>query len=377
MIRTTSFVMIAALLMASAAAAAPSEDAFIAGYAAAVLERDFSLTASTLRVQDGVITLSASDLAAADRARVVAQLEQIRGVKRVVVLEPGVPLPPTVAPLPGVAPPSTATTPPSATSEPLRILSDWQTGALPGGVLFKPLVADPRWPHFSAAWQYYIDDKQLSDVASVSFGESFSLYRGRIGAAWWEVGLHAGVFSVFDMDADSFDLVNADYLVGLPLTLRYEDFTAMLRVFHQSSHLGDEFLLRTKTNRINLSYESVDLKFSYEFGDLLRLYAGGGYLFHQTPSNLDPFSVQYGIEFRSPWPQHSKGWRPLVAVDVQHREENEWSADISARAGIEIDGVLLTRKLQILLEYFNGHSPNGQFYKDKIQYFGLGTHFHF
>ncbi|HKQ65819.1 MAG TPA: DUF1207 domain-containing protein, partial [Methylomirabilota bacterium] len=194
---------------------------------------------------------------------------------------------------------------------------------------------------------------------------------------WWEVGIHAGVFSVFDMDADSFDLVNADYLVGLPLSVRYEDFTAMLRVFHQSSHLGDEFLLRTKTNRINLSYESVDLKFSYEFGDLLRLYAGGGYLFHQTPSNLDPFSVQYGIEFRSPWPQHSKGWRPLVAVDVQQREENEWSADVSARAGIEIDGVLLTRKLQILLEYFNGHSPNGQFYKDKVEYIGLGTHFHF
>ena len=84
-----------------------------------------------------------------------------------------------------------------------------------------------------------------------------------------------------------------------------------------------------------------------------------------------------GPRFRSPWPHHSKGWRPLAAVDVQQREENEWSADISARAGIEIDGVLLTRKLQILLEYFNGHSPNGQFYKDKIQYFGLGTHFHF
>jgi len=376
MIRTTCFALIAALLTASAAAAAPTEDSFIAGYAAAVLERQFSLTAPTLRVQDGVITLAASDLAAADRARVVAQLEKIRGVTRVVVLEPGTAPPPGVGVPPAATPPGGAT-PTGTETEPPRILSDWQVGALPGGVLFKPLVADPRWPHFSAAWQYYIDDKQLSDVASVTFGESFSLYRGRIGGAWWEVGIQAGVFSVFDMDADSFDLVNADYLVALPLSLRYEDFSAMLRVFHQSSHLGDEFLLRTKTNRINLSYESVDLKFSYEFGDLLRLYAGGGYLFHQTPSNLDPFSVQYGIEFRSPWPQHSKGWRPLAAVDVQQREENEWSADISARAGIEIDGVLLTRKLQILFEYFNGHSPNGQFYKDKIQYFGLGTHFHF
>jgi len=33
--------------------------------------------------------------------------------------------------------------------------------------------------------------------------------------------------------------------------------------------------------------------------------------------------------------------------------------------------------LLLLLEYFNGHSPNGQFYKDRVEYIGLGTHFHF
>ena len=198
-----------------------------------------------------------------------------------------------------------------------------------------------------------------------------------IGSTWWEIGLHAGVFSVFDVDSPSFDLVNADYMVGLPLTFRYQDFSAMLRVFHQSSHLGDEFLLRTRTNRINLSYEALDLRLSQEIADVLRLYAGGGYLFDQTPTELDPFWVQYGIELASPWPSRRAKWRPIAAVDVQQHEENDWTADVSARAGIEIDGVLLTRKLQILLEYFTGHSPNGQFYRDKVQYLGIGTHFHF
>src|SRR2546429_8496104 len=98
----------------------------------------------------------------------------------------------------------------------------------------------------------------------------------RLGRGWWEVGVQAGVFAVFDLDAFSKDLVNADYLVAFPLSYRYADFSAMLRVFHQSSHLGDEFLLRTKTNRVNLSYESVDLKLSYDFGDLVRVYGGTG-----------------------------------------------------------------------------------------------------
>jgi Protein of unknown function (DUF1207) len=365
MIRATCAALMLLLVLAPfRVAAATADDAYIAGYAAAVLERQFSLTVPSLKVANGVVSLAASNIATADRARVVAELERIRGVARVVVLEPG------------TVPPITQTAP-TASPEPPQILSEWQAGVFPGGVLFKPLIADPRWPHFSAAWQHYFDDPQFKDLAAVSFGESFAFYRDRLGSLWWEVGLHAGVFSVFNMDTSSFDLVNADYLVGIPLTLRYGDFSTQLRVFHQSSHLGDEFLLRTRTNRINLSYEAVDLKASYEFADVVRLYAGGGYLFDQTPTNLNPFWAQYGLELTSPWPSRDARWRPIAAVDVKQQEENNWSADISARAGIEIEGVLLTRKLQILLEYFSGHSPNGQFYKDKVQYFGLGTHFHF
>jgi hypothetical protein len=265
----------------------------------------------------------------------------------------------------------------TVTTEPPRVLAEFQAGLLPGGVLFKPLIADPRWPHFAASWQRYTHDRQLTDVTSVSFGESFALYRDRIGRGWWEVDLHAGVFAVFDLDSASFDLVNADYLVGIPLSYRYGAFSAIFRLFHQSSHLGDEFLLRTRSNRVNLSYESIDLRLSYEVADAVRLYWGGGYLFNQEPSNLDPVSAQYGLELTSPWPGPDARWRPIGAVDIQHREENNWSADVSARAGIQIEGVLATRKLQILFEYFNGHSPNGQFYKDRVEYFGIGTHFHF
>ena len=368
MFRTTSLVSMLLLLLAvSPAAAAPSDDSFIAGYAAAVLEREFSLKVPSLRVENGVVSLAASDIATADRARVIAELERIRGVARVVVLEPGA-VPPLTQSI------TTTTTTPA---EPPRVLTEWQTGVFPGGLLFAPLIADPRWPRFGASWQHYIDNKNFSDLAAVSFGESFAFYRDRIGSAWWEVGLQAGVFSLFDIDSPSFDLVNADYMVALPFSLRYEDFSTQFRVFHQSSHLGDEFLLHTRTNRINYTYGALDLRFSYDFADVVRPYAGGGWLFGQTPSNLDRFWVQYGVELTSPWPARASRWRPIAAVNVKQQEENNWSADVSARAGIEIDGVLLTRKLQILFEYFNGHSPDGQFYKDKLQYFGIGTQFHF
>jgi hypothetical protein len=338
-------------------------DAWLEGYAAAVLERQFGITVPSLTVRHGVIQLNAADLGPLERDRVVEALSAIRGVARVEVLEAGAPPPPVVASPTG--------------PEQIQILAEWTTGLLPGGALFKPLMADPRWPHFSAAYQRYIDDRQLKDAGAVSFGESFSLYRGKLGPAWWEVGVQAGVFSVFDLDAASKDLVNADYLFGIPLSARYDDWSAMFRIYHQSSHLGDEFLLRTKTNRVNLSYEAVDLRFSYEIGDVVRLYGGGGYLFDQDPANIDPWSVQYGVELTSPWPARTSRWRPIAGANFEQRQENGWSLDTSVRAGIQIDGVLLTRNLQFLLEYFNGHSPNGQFYKDRIEYFGIGTHFHF
>jgi hypothetical protein len=367
--RRAAIALCALALLAWPGAAAPaSEDAFVAGYAAAILEREFKLRAPSLRVENGVISVEATDLAGVDRERVRAALQAIRGAARVEILEPGAPPP---------VPPPVAAEPPAGTTPPLRVLSEWQTGLLPGGSLFKPLIADPRWPHFAASYQHHLRNVLLQDAAAVSFGETFALYRDRLGGGWWEVGVQAGVFAVFDIASPSKDLVNADYLVAIPLSYRYADFSAMFRFFHQSSHLGDEFLLRTKLNRVNLSYESVDLKVSYDLGDVARIYAGAGYLFDQEPTNLDPLSVQYGLEFISPWPPRDRGWRPIAAVDVQHREENAWSSDVSFRTGVQIDGVLATRNLQLLIEYFRGRSPSGQFYRDKIEYIGLGVHFHF
>jgi hypothetical protein len=129
---------------------------------------------------------------------------------------------------------------------------------------------------------------------------------------------------------------------------------------------------------VNLSYEGVDLKLSYELPYGVRVYGGGGGLFDKEPSALKTWSAQYGIEFRSPWRLQLASMRPIIAADIKNYDQNNWSADISARAGVEFDNSkVLGRKLQVLVEYFNGYSPSGQFYKDKVEYVGLGAHYHF
>lgn len=361
-------VVIALLGVSLAPAADAPSDAYITGYAAALLEREFQAGTASLRVQRGVITLSASDLRQADPAKVKAALAGIRGVVAVDIREGAAPT------APPVALGSRATEPGGKQAQ---IVEDLSIGILPGGHLFKPLIADPRWPHFGAAYHYYLGDPQLGGVGAVSFGETFTLYREKLGGGWWETGLQAGVFALFDLEAESKDLINADYLAAVFAGYRYDQFSAIGRFFHQSSHLGDEFLLRNRTqNRINLSFEAVDLRLSYQLlGDVLRLYGGGGYLFDQEPEDLKPGFLQWGVEFRSAW--RTTAFRPIAAADIQNREENNWHTDFSLRVGVEFEGWLASRSLQILLEYFRGHSPNGQFYRNKIDYIGLGAHFNF
>jgi hypothetical protein len=71
-------------------------------------------------------------------------------------------------------------------------------------------------------------------------------------------------------------------------------------VYHQSSHLGDELLLRgeSEIERENLSFDSAELILSQELG-FLRLYAGGEYLFNRRPSTLDDWVAHAGAEARA------------------------------------------------------------------------------
>lgn len=82
---------------------------------------------------------------------------------------------------------------------------------------------------------------------SVSFGETIPFYRANIGQSivQWEVGLQAGIFSDFNLGASSTDLINTDFIGGIYTSVRAGNASAFARIYHQSSHLGDEFLLKT------------------------------------------------------------------------------------------------------------------------------------
>lgn len=262
-----------------------------------------------------------------------------------------------------------------------------QTGMqiFPKDRLFEPLLGDPRWPHFGASYTSY-QGETLKAVATVSFGETLSLYRDD-APDWlggqWEFVLQPGMFAIFDLDAPSADLVNADYTIGGGFAWLNGPWSALLRVYHMSSHLGDEFILNnglTPAQRINLSYEQLQLLLSYQAADWLRVYGGAGVLMNTDPANLDNTTIQYGVELRAPWRFLEEWATPILAMDVKHLEYHDWDGDFSVRAGLEFADPRLGKqssRMLVVIEYYTGRSPHGQFFNESIRYLGAGLHFYY
>lgn len=255
---------------------------------------------------------------------------------------------------------------------------------LPAGELFCPLLADPKDPHSFAS---FLEGSGVLDtkIAAIGLGDSFGLFRiaGSLPTDGIQLSLVGGVFAQFDLNSSSYDLLNADYIIGLPLTIRYAGFSARARVYHQSSHLGDEFLLREpgQVERENLSFESFEVLVSQEIG-AWRGYAGGEYLVNRDPEELEPRVVHAGAEFRqlgSLLRTRIGSARAVAALDVKASEEQDYTPALSLRGGFEIDRpqplLLPGSRWFLMLEAYDGPAPYGQFYTDDIRYLGIGFHF--
>jgi len=241
--------------------------------------------------------------------------------------------------------------------------------------LFAPLVADPKQPHFFAAWLWVKSPIVTGAVANIGLGEDVTFASGHDDR--WEVSVAAGVFSQFNMGTPSNDLINTDFTIGFPLAYRAGPGSLRLKVYHQSSHLGDEFILNTNPTRVNLSFEAVELLASREFG-AVRAYGGGEYMVRHEPANLKPELLHAGLEFRQAHAARGLGsGRLIAAIDAKSSQERKWRLAWSGRVGWEFrvavqEGVV--RRFSVQLQGYTGPAPYGQFYQENVRSIGVGIH---
>ncbi len=258
------------------------------------------------------------------------------------------------------------------------------TVGFPEDQIFCPLIADPKesrsFVSFLRGTFRSLDDPtgEGTSIASVGLGDIFGLLRvgGPDAGEGFQLDVVGSIFAQFDLGAPSNDLINADYVIGIPLTFRRNGFSIRAKLYHQSSHLGDEYLLRSEDIvRENLSFESVELLISQEIG-ALRAYGGAERIFRREPDALPDSLFHAGVELRT---GRARKVQMLAGVDLKTTELHEWSPAISGRVGLELGRPGPEghpgRLILLLFEIYEGPSPYGQFFQDDISYIGAGIHF--
>jgi hypothetical protein len=342
----------------SAVAAEMASDEFLTGYIVSILERNlhWERNSYTLKIVNGVATITLFKDDPMRREAVDKQLRTIDGLQEITIV-----VKPADAGKPG------------AVSRFLGITGEAE--AFPTGDLFRPLIADPKQPQFFVSINHFESSGVRYTLATVGFGETFGIYRffGSREGDGLQVSMEGALFAQFNLSTPSHDFINADYTIGIPVTYRHGDNSLRFRIYHQSSHLGDELLLSANPpERVNLSYEAIDLIYSREWRGW-RVYGGGEYLIDKDPSDLKALSAHWGIEYRGSTPLVWNG-RPIVGVDMKSLEEHDWSLDTSVKAGLEFGHPNPgQRRLRFMTEWYKGFDPHGQFYIHKVEYYGLGV----
>ena len=256
--------------------------------------------------------------------------------------------------------------------------------SFPQDQAFCPILADPKearsFVSLLRGTFRSLDDPsgEGSIIASVGLGDNFGLVRwgGPAPNEGVQLDVVGSIFAQFDLGTPSNDLINADYIIGLPLTFRRSGFSTRVRVYHQSSHLGDEYLLRSEDiDRQNLSFESVEFLASQELGPL-RVYGGGERIFRREPGTLPLELFHAGAELRT---GRAGRVQFVSGLDLKATDLHDWSPAVSGRVGLEVarygSGGHPARLVTLMLEFYQGPSPYGQFFQDDISYLGVGLHF--
>jgi hypothetical protein len=128
---------------------------------------------------------------------------------------------------------------------------------LPRGDVFCPLLADPKGQRSFVSYIHETSDDGDMNVGSVGISDAFGLLRfgGSKPGNGFQVSLRCSRSSI---SMSSYDLTT-------PTTHRYSGHDAersildALRLYHQSSHLGDEFVLREdkRSSAENIPFEAV------------------------------------------------------------------------------------------------------------------------
>ena len=238
--------------------------------------------------------------------------------------------------------------------------------------VFRPLVADPREIQLAMRLVMPVSRECLGEIAA---GDYLGLYRWKLPweqETYLQWSIAGGIFSRFDLAADTKDLQVVDYYATMPVDVRMGRWSMRLLPYHVSSHLGDDYIKRTGVLAEKNAIDAWKWLLAYEPCEHWRFYGGPDYIIRLVHASQEHVAVQAGLEWRSNWWAAGHA-QTFWANDLQSWERVGWNPTFNSQFGVKIVHDSLDQYgLSIFSEFGTGHRPHGQFYRQQETHWNLG-----
>ncbi|MBC3784429.1 DUF1207 domain-containing protein [Spirosoma utsteinense] len=251
---------------------------------------------------------------------------------------------------------------------------------LPKGHLFDPILLDPleAQTYGSLLPVYNTEGKRYKgSIVPFAFGFAKPFYRRTKQpghSSEWVLDLAS--FTQFEayrdatLDKARRRILNTDYKVSIIYNVRRGANTYRFRVYHLSSHLGDDYIFRNNitaptANAVN--YELLDVTYSRMI-QTLRLYGGIGFVLRKAEERK-LLSAQLGAYYKKP---SDKAARLVGGLDVKFWQQTDFRPGIHGGIGVEVGRT--QNNLTFMLEGYSGFRPYSQFENQQTSWIGVGLY---
>ena len=261
----------------------------------------------------------------------------------------------------------------------------WSWQLMPNNLIYTSYLAGPKEPRLGTVWyddtapsltepnlsEGWLWDSTLGGRASILRYGSDSILHPQ----GFEVQIEGAAFVRLDPEDDR-DLRSSDFRFGVPLVYGVGRWQSKLAYYHNSAHLGDEFMIKNPSfPRVNYVRDVIVLGGSWYPLDWMRLYGEVGYSFFNAGGSK-PWEFQFGTELLQARP--TGGWgKPFLAVNSMLRQELDFGGNVCVQAGWFWRGRGSEKLYRIGLEYLYGSDPQYEFVFYNQNRFGVGMWYDF
>jgi hypothetical protein len=211
--------------------------------------------------------------------------------------------------------------------------------------------------------------------AEVALGEDFPVLALRRGPRPISLGFGTQVYGRFSLGDRKSALISNDWVVGLNTSAALGAWTLTGEIYHESSHLGDEYGDRFGASRLDWTREVASAWVSYGAGPI-RVLGNLSYVLIDE-LDLDRPGAALALDFHGGPIGTVLGGslRPIGGVFFDGAAATSWRISSSAKLGVVLASPVNGREIGIALIAHDGLSTQRQFFRRESRYIGAELRF--